>query len=58
VQVLARVDVDDALSGREVEELRRGERALRVASDAVTRVDVVPGGADAPEETAAAGPAS
>ncbi len=57
VQVLARVDVDDTLSGREVEELvRRGERALRVASDAVTRVDVVPRGPDAPEETAAAGP--
>ena len=45
VQVLARVDVDDTLSGGEVEELvRRSEIALRGASDAVTRVDVVPRG--------------
>jgi cation diffusion facilitator family transporter len=48
VQVLARVDVDDTLSGSEVEELvRRSEGVLRAASDAVTRVDVVPRGPSA-----------
>ena len=51
VRVLASVDIDDELSGREVEELiREADRVLRNASDVVTRVDVVPRGpSEAPE---------
>jgi cation diffusion facilitator family transporter len=45
VRVLASVDIDDRLTGGEVEELvREAERVLHGASDTVTRVDVVPRG--------------
>lgn len=45
VTVGARIDVDDALSGGEVEALvRRLERRLRAASPAIQHTDVVPTG--------------
>ncbi len=45
VWVVARVDVDDGLSGAEVEHLVAGiERDLTAREDAITRVDVVPVG--------------
>jgi divalent metal cation (Fe/Co/Zn/Cd) transporter len=45
VRVLAEVDVDDRLTGAQVEELvRRAEDALRGVNEIVARVDVVPRG--------------
>jgi hypothetical protein len=50
VWIVARVDIDDGLSGAQVEALVRGiESGLKRESEDVYRVDVVPiGGAHAP----------
>jgi cation diffusion facilitator family transporter len=53
VWVVARVDVDDSLTGAEVEELVAGiERELIARDDAITRVDVVPVGQAPPAQEA------
>ena len=54
VWVVARVDIDDSLSGAQVEELAAGiERRLVTREPAITRVDIVPVGQAAPASTAA-----
>jgi cation diffusion facilitator family transporter len=53
VWVVARVDVDDGLSGHEVEDLVAGiERDLTAREPAITRVDVVPVGQAPPAQHA------